>query len=122
MGARVIGQSDPCYPANLRPLPDAPPVLIARGALVPEDKFSVAIVGSRRAAEYGLSLAHHFARELTAHGLTVVSGGARGVDTRAHRGALDGGGRTVAFLGCGVDVHCIVCEGVCEWSVVGRGA
>ena len=104
LGGRLITWDAPDYPANLRPLPDAPPVLIARGQLVPEDKFSVAIVGSRGASEYGLSLANHFARELAAHGLTVISGGARGVDTAAHQGALEGGGRTVAFLGCGVDV------------------
>ncbi|MBV9849010.1 MAG: DNA-protecting protein DprA [Armatimonadetes bacterium] len=101
---RIIPYDDPCYPANLRPLPDAPPVLIARGALVTEDKFSIAIVGSRRAGQYGRTLAQRFARELAAHGLTVISGGARGVDTHAHQGALEGGGRTVAFLGSGVDV------------------
>lgn len=105
IGAHLVTRDNPCYPANLRPLPDAPPVLIVRGELVPEDKFSLAIVGSRRASSYGLSLAKQFARELSAHGLTIVSGGARGVDTLAHQGALEGGGRTIAFLGCGVDVH-----------------
>jgi DNA processing protein len=101
---RIITEYDPTYPANLRQLPDAPIALIARGELVPEDKFSIAIVGSRRASPYGLSLAERFARELTVHGLTVVSGGARGVDTCAHKGALAGGGRTIAYLGCGLDV------------------
>lgn len=103
--AKVIVSSDPAYPANLRPLPDAPPVLIVRGQLAQEDQFSIAIVGSRRASEYGLSLSRHFARELVTHGLTVISGGARGVDTQAHQGALDGTGRTIAILGCGVDVN-----------------
>lgn len=103
-GASLVTLKDDVYPTNLRQLPDSPPVLLLRGELIPEDKFSIAIVGSRRATNYGLTLAHQFARELTTHGLTVVSGGARGVDTRAHRGALDAGGRTLAFLGSGVDV------------------
>ncbi len=104
-GAQLVTIQDSLYPANLRQLPDAPPVLFSRGHLIPEDKFSLAIVGSRRATSYGLTLARQFARELTAHGLTVVSGGARGVDTEAHRGAVEAGGRSLAFLGCGVDVH-----------------
>ena len=101
---RLVTVQDSAYPANLRPLPDAPPVLFVRGELIPEDKFSMAIVGSRRATSYGLGLARQFARELARHGLSIVSGGARGVDTEAHRGALEGGGRTIAFLGCGVDI------------------
>jgi len=105
LGGRVVGWSDPLYPSNLKQLPDAPPVLFIRGNLVPEDKFSIAIVGSRRASSYGLSLARRFAHALVDHGLTVVSGGARGIDTQAHLGAIDGGGRTLAFLGSGVDVN-----------------
>jgi len=104
-GAHLVTLHETTYPANLRPLPDAPPVLFVRGELIPEDKFSLAIVGSRRATNYGQTLAHQFARDLTAHGLAIVSGGARGVDTFAHRGAVGAGGRTLAFLGCGVDVH-----------------
>jgi DNA processing protein len=102
--AQLLTVQNTAYPANLRPLPDAPPVLFMRGALLPEDKFSIAIVGSRRATSYGLGLARQFARELVRHGLTIVSGGALGVDTEAHRGALEGGGRTLAYLGCGVDI------------------
>lgn len=101
---RVLPIHDPAYPAGLKEIPDAPLVLVARGVPLPEDKFSIAIVGSRRATPYGLALARRFARDLAARGLTVVSGGARGVDTQAHLGALDGEGRTVAYLGCGVDV------------------
>lgn len=103
-GAALVTVADAHYPANLRSLPDAPPVLLVRGTLVPEDKFSVAIVGSRRATNYGLTLARQFGRELTARGFSVVSGGALGVDTAAHHGALEGRGRTVAYLGCGVDI------------------
>lgn len=104
-GAHLVTIQDGTYPVNLRQLPDAPPVLFVRGELVPEDKFSLAIVGSRRATDYGRTLAFQFARDLTAHGLAIASGGARGVDTYAHRGALEAGGRTLAFLGSGVDVH-----------------
>ncbi len=107
-GARLVTIQDRTYPANLRPLPDAPPVLFVRGELIPEDKFGLAIVGSRRATNYGQTLATQFSRDLTAHGLAIVSGGARGVDTYAHRGAVEAGGRTLAFLGCGVDTPCTV--------------
>ena len=100
----LVTAQDPNYPINLRPLIDAPPVLFVRGTLVPEDKFSMAIVGSRRATSYGLGLSRQFAFEMARHGLAIVSGGARGVDTEAHKGALACGGRTVAFLGCGVDI------------------
>ena len=103
VGARVVGWDDPAYPPGLRPLPDAPPVLLVRGELRPEDKFSVAIVGSRRASSYGLSLAKRFARDLAAQGLTVVSGGARGVDVpypadnrRLFSQIADGGGAVVS--------------------------
>ena len=103
-GATLVTITSDVYPANLRQLPDAPPVLLVRGDLIPEDKFSLAIVGSRRATNYGLTLAFQFARELARHGLTIISGGARGVDTEAHRGALEAGGRTLAYFGCGVDI------------------
>ena len=101
---RIVPFDDPAYPSNLREIPESPICLIARGELFPEDKFSIAIVGSRRATSYGLSLARRFARDLAAQGLTIVSGGARGIDTQAHLGALDEGGRTLAYLGCGVDI------------------
>jgi DNA processing protein len=68
------------------------------------DRFSIAIVGSRSASIYGKSVSERLARDLANRGLTVISGGARGVDTAAHRGVLALGGRTVAVLGCGVDV------------------
>jgi len=92
----------PDYPSNLREIDDASPVLFVRGQLLADDRFSVALVGSRRATAYGLSIAERFARELAMRGLCIVSGGARGVDTFAHRGAVKAGGRTVVFLGCGI--------------------
>ena len=104
LGAWVIQVGDASYSSNLAPLMDAPPLLFVRGALCPEDAFSVAIVGSRRATIYGRGQADSFARAFAERGLTLISGGASGIDTAAHRGAMGAGGRTITVLGCGVDV------------------
>ena len=100
-GIKIITQEDSGYPENLKYIPDPPIVLYVKGELKEEDRFGIAIVGSRRASFYGLSLAEKFAFELAENGLTVISGMARGIDTRAHRGALKGGGRTIAVMGSG---------------------
>ena len=100
--ATVVTLADPGYPAAVRDLPLPPPVLYCRGELPPAP--AVAIVGSRRATDYGREAAWLFARDLAREGVTVVSGFARGIDTAAHRGALDAPGRTVAVLGCGLGV------------------
>ncbi len=103
LDASLVTLLDRGYPAPLADLALPPPVLYCRGRL-PEAP-AVAVVGSRRADCYGLEVAESFGRELAARGLTVVSGFARGVDTAAHRGALDAdGGRTVAVLGCGLGI------------------
>ena len=103
LGARILTLRDlGGYPAALRQLPLPPPILYVRGELTAGPM--VAIVGSRRADAYGLEVAELFARSLAEAGAVVVSGFARGIDAAAHRGALNGGGVTVAVMGTGVDV------------------
>ncbi len=102
--ASVITMEDPAYPLRLAEIYDPPLLLFVRGALLEQDQYCVAIVGTRRASPYGLRMAEKFGRELAARGITVVSGMATGIDTAAHRGALSAGGRTIAVLGNGVDV------------------
>jgi DNA processing protein len=104
LGARLVRWTDADYPPNLRQIADPPPYLIARGLLEPNDAACVAVVGARAASEAGLRMAQRLGFELAAHGFVVVSGLARGIDGAAHRGALEAGGRTVAVLGCGIDV------------------
>jgi DNA processing protein len=101
--AIVLRPGDERYPALLGAIP-SPPRLQIRGSLEPSDALAVAIVGSRRATPYGVEVAEALAAELAARGVTIVSGLARGIDAAAHRGALQGGGRTLAVLGNGIDV------------------
>jgi len=103
LGATVVTLVDPAYPEPLRDLALPPPVLYCRGTVTPTP--GIAIVGSRQASRQGREIAELAGRELALSGLNVVSGFARGVDAAAHRGALSAnGGRTVAVLGCGLDV------------------
>src|ERR1035437_8443499 len=100
---QVLTWDDELYPRRLKEIDQPPPVLYMRGELIPEDFWSVAVVGTRRISSYGRQVADELAMFLANHGVTVVSGLARGVDAIAHQAALKGGGRTIAVLGCGVD-------------------
>lgn len=102
-GVTVVTCEDADYPPNLREIYDPPLVLYVRGALRTDEKLAFSIVGSRRTTLYGQEMGRRLAFQLARAGATVVSGLARGIDSFAHRGALQAGGRTVAVLGCGID-------------------
>ncbi len=102
-GVQIITFQDTRYPFNLQNIFDPPPLLYVRGELREEDKDALAVVGTRRATIYGKLVARRLAREIAEEGITIVSGMARGIDTAAHWGALEVGGRTIAVLGSGVD-------------------
>ena len=99
----LITWLDETYPRRLKEIAQPPPVLYTKGELVPQDEWSVAIVGTRRFTPYGQRVAEEAASFLARNGITVVSGMARGIDAIAHQAALNSGGRTIAVLGSGVD-------------------
>ena len=103
-GCRMVTQDDPEYPESLRQIYDPPIVLYVKGELSSKDKNAVAMVGSRMTTHYGIEVARKLAYQLAYLGVTVVSGGARGIDTAAHQGALSGKGRTIAVLGTGINL------------------
>jgi len=103
-GAEMLTLDDPRYPVRLTEIPFPPPLLFVKGDILPEDSLALAIVGTRGATYYGRKTCRSLARELARRQVTVVSGLARGIDTAAHQGALEGGGRTLGVLGCGLDV------------------
>ncbi len=102
-GASLLTLDDDAYPALLRPLSDRPLLLYVRGQLQAEDEKRLAVVGTRKASQYGWNIANQLASQLASHGITIVSGLAQGIDAAAHRGALQAGGRTIALVGTGVD-------------------
>ena len=126
-GVRAVVHGEDGYPSLLSELPDAPRLLFIRGELGPSspsplrDAYPVAIVGSRRCTQYGIEQAERFAGVLGRSGLTVVSGGARGIDTAAHRGALRSGGRTIVVQGCGLGVAYPPENGALFDRIVGDG-
>jgi len=103
-GCHVLISSDENYPAALREIYDPPLVLYVKGKLTAKDKNAVAMVGSRSTTHYGIETARKLAYQLAYVGVTVVSGGARGIDTAAHQGAMAAKGRTVCVLGTGVNI------------------
>jgi DNA processing protein len=102
LGVCIINSDDERYPAPLKGIYDAPPILYVKGTLVRQDALAIAIVGSRRSSFYGQEQAGRFAHLMASSGFTIVSGMARGIDTSAHKGALTAKGRTIAVQGCGL--------------------
>ncbi|MBP7830039.1 MAG: DNA-processing protein DprA [Kiritimatiellae bacterium] len=103
LGARIVTPADAEYPEPLSKIYDPPLALYIRGTLEKTDRHAIAMVGTRHATHYGLSVADKLAYQLGKVGFTVVSGLARGIDTAAHRGALKAGGRTIAVIGSALD-------------------
>ncbi len=103
-GCEVVIQTNAHYPELLREIYDPPTVLYVKGNLTAKDKNGVAMVGSRMTTHYGIEVARKLAYQLAYTGVTVVSGGARGIDTAAHQGALSGKGRTICVLGTGIAI------------------
>ena len=100
----VLMWSDRAYPQRLKMIADPPPLLYVTGRLQPSDEHAMAIVGARQATPAGRVVTEELSRDLATAGFTIVSGLARGIDAAAHRGAVSAAGRTIAVLGCGIDM------------------
>ena len=101
---QIVSILDSDYPKNLAAIYDPPLILYMKGSIIAEDQFSIAIVGSRHPTAYGIRTAAKFSSELSQQGITIISGFARGIDAEAHRSSLRVQGRTLAVLGCGLDI------------------
>ncbi len=100
---KALTRNDPAFPARLKEIYDVPPVLYVKGDMTPEDEWTIAVVGTRRATIYGREVTERLVAELVRNRITVVSGLARGIDSIAHRTTLECGGRTIAVFACGLD-------------------
>ncbi len=103
-GVKALTWRDPEYPSRLKEIYDYPPILYVRGSLLPEDEWCLVVVGTRRATVYGRQVTEEIVADLARSKITIVSGLARGIDSIAHRSALEAGGRTIAVFGCGLDI------------------
>ncbi|MBI4338535.1 MAG: DNA-protecting protein DprA [Chloroflexi bacterium] len=101
---QALTWNDPAFPRRLKEIYDVPPVLYVKGDITPDDEWAIAVVGTRHATMYGREATQQIVSQLVRNHITVVSGLARGIDSIAHRAALDAGGRTIAVFGCGLDV------------------
>jgi DNA processing protein len=99
----VLDHHDSRYPYRLKEIYDYPPILYIKGALLPDDEWCLAVVGTRRATVYGRQVTEEIVTDLVRSKITIASGLARGIDSVAHRSALAGGGRSLAVFACGLD-------------------
>ena len=102
-GIKVLSFRDADYPSRLKEIYDYPPILYVKGSLLPSDEWCLAVVGTRRATVYGRQAAEEIVTDLARNKITIVSGLARGIDSIAHKSALEASGRTIAVFGCGLD-------------------
>lgn len=103
-GIKLYFLAEKNYPTRLSEIDNPPQILYVKGEIKPEDELAIAVVGTRRITPYGRQITENLTADLVAQGLTIVSGMARGVDSVAHKAALQMAGRTIAVLGCGLDI------------------
>lgn len=102
-GIKTVSVFDEAFPPQLREIPDSPLMLFYRGSLLDPERPSAAMVGTRRPTGEGIQTALNLSKQFAENGVPVISGLAYGIDTFSHRGCLEGGGKTVAVLACGVE-------------------
>ncbi|MEE9399821.1 MAG: DNA-processing protein DprA [Dehalococcoidales bacterium] len=102
-GVKAFSYHDTSYPSRLKEIYDYPPLIYVRGSLLPEDEWCLAIVGTRRATVYGRQVTEEIVADLAQSKITIVSGLAKGIDSLAHKSALDASGRSIAVFACGLD-------------------
>lgn len=103
-GVKAFSYHDTSYPSRLKEIYDYPPLIYVRGSLLPEDEWCLAIVGTRRATVYGRQVTEEIVADLAQSKITIVSGLAKGIDSLAHKSALDASGRSIAVFACGLDI------------------
>lgn len=118
----LIHYFHPHYPPQLKNIYDPPPYLYVTGEIWEQDLKSIAVVGTRKPTYYGKQIAAELTRDLVHCQMTIVSGFAMGIDQIAHQSALDAGGRTIAVLGCGIDVHYPLGSLALKEAISGQGA
>jgi DNA processing protein len=101
---KAIPYNSPDYPPRLKEIHDYPPILFIRGNLLQSDEISISIVGTRKATSYGKQVTENIVGDLAKNGITIISGLAKGIDSIAHRAALEAGGRTLAIFASGLDI------------------